>query len=102
MRAMSGVLSHSGRPNSEARVTLSRYIVSRSLRHVLGKPGNSFLVAHDRERVGRVEQVLGELRSQPCQLLLDRGEARLPVRRQLGASQAEVAQRVVDDFSPGV
>ncbi len=32
MRAMSGVLSHSGRPNSEARVTLSRYIVSRSLR----------------------------------------------------------------------
>src|SRR6266480_3232563 len=32
MRAMSGVLSHSGRPNSAARVTLSRYIVSRSLR----------------------------------------------------------------------
>src|SRR3989475_6111250 len=31
-------------------------------------------------------------RSQPCQLLLDRGEARLPVRRQLGAAQAEVAR----------
>ena len=29
---MIGVLSHSGRPNSEARVTLSRYMVSRSAR----------------------------------------------------------------------
>ena len=32
MRAMCAVLSHSGLPNSEARVTLSRYIVSRRAR----------------------------------------------------------------------
>ncbi|KAF1858236.1 hypothetical protein Lal_00014736 [Lupinus albus] len=47
--------------------------------------------------VGRVQHVFREARGQLRLLFLDLGEAFLLLFRQLGAAQAEVAQRVVDD-----
>jgi hypothetical protein len=55
----------------------------------------------ERPRVGRIEQVVVELRGELGELLLDRLEARLPCLRKLGASQTEVAQLVGDRALPG-
>ncbi len=50
----------------------------------------------ERPRVGRIEQVVVESRGELGELLLDRLEARLLRLRQLGATEAEVAQLVGD------
>ena len=61
-----------------------------------GEPG---LVADDLgEGVGRVEQIFRELGGKLRQLLHDRLEARLPVFRQFGAGQAEIADFVIDNL----
>ena len=62
-------------------------------------PGEPRRVVHGQcARVGRVEQVLGELGRQAGEFFLDFLEARLLVFGQFGAGQAEVAQFVVDDL----
>ena len=75
---------------------------ARGLDHVGRQAGEFGLVGDDLgEGVGRIEQVFGELRGQRGEFLLDGLEARLPVFRQLGARQAEIAHLVVDDPAPG-
>src|SRR5262249_18135128 len=48
-----------------------------------------------------IEHVLGKLGGQLGELFLDRGVALLLLERQLGAAEAEVAQRVLDDLPAG-
>ena len=73
---------------------------ARGLANVVGDAGELGLVGNELgEGIGRVEQVLGELRGEAREFLRDRLEARLLVFRQLGAGQAEVADLVVDDLA---
>src|SRR5207244_1295660 len=71
--------------------------LARRVEHVGRNAADAFLIDHDGKRLGRIEQVLGEAAAGARQLFLDGGEARLFLRRQLGAAQAKVAQRILDD-----
>ncbi len=72
---------------------------ARGFQYVLGNAGQLVLVVDDeRVVVGGVEQVFLELGRQPGQFLLQVEETRLPVVRQFGAAETEVAQLVVDDL----
>src|SRR3990172_6751088 len=99
MRAISGVLSHSGLPNSEARVAFSRYSVSRRGEHARRQSGYSVFIHKIGKCIRRVEYVLGKLRRQRGEFVLDRRVAGLQFRGQPGAAEPEIAQRVVDHLA---
>src|SRR5919198_3738081 len=73
---------------------------ARGLEHIRRDAADAALVHHDREGLGRVEQVFRKPAAKTRKLLLDLRETRLAIARQLGAAQPEVAQRVVDDAAP--
>ena len=79
-------------------VLLRRF--ARRGQHVRWDAGDARLIDHDRERLGRIQQVFREAAAELRELLLDGGEARLLAGRELRAAEAEVAQRVVDDPAP--
>ncbi len=73
----------------------------RRMQGVGGDAGDPFLAFQNyRKSVRRIEHVLGELRAQPGELLLDCSEARLLVRGELGAAEPEVANCVLNDALP--
>ncbi len=116
---MSGALSHSGLPNSEARVALAYREVgrrvqrelppvlavflrglARRLQDIVWNSTNPRFVDHDRICVRGIQQIFRKLRRKPGELFLNRGIAALLVRGQLGAAQAEVAQGILDNLLP--
>ncbi len=73
----------------------------RGFDHVFGQAGELRFVAGFDDvgvRVGRIEHVIGKRLRQRRLLFLQFGETRLLVFRQFGAGQAEIAQRIAEDF----
>src|SRR6185503_20534623 len=73
--------------------------LSRGVQDVFGNSRGSFFLYRQGKSIRGVEDVFRKLRAELRELFLDRGEARFPLRGELGAAQAEVAHRVLDDLS---